>query len=103
MGQARRPKPARLSAKLRLIRASLGLSQNEMIARLGLAGEMNQSNISAFERGAREPALQTLLAYARAAGVCMDVLVDDESDLPRTLPSIPKHEDEGRKTHSRRR
>lgn len=92
MGQARRRKPTRLEVKLRFIRASLGLSQNELIDQLGYQDQLTQSNISAFERGTREPALPILLAYARVAGVCMDALVDDRLDLPRSLPSTPQHE-----------
>jgi hypothetical protein len=31
-----------------------------------------------------------LLRYARAAGVSMDVLVDDELDLPERLPTAAR-------------
>jgi hypothetical protein len=48
--------------------------------------------ISEFETGKREPSLPLLLRYARLAGVWMDVLVDDELDLPARLPSAKKHE-----------
>jgi hypothetical protein len=41
--------------------------------------------------GIREPSLMTLLQYARVAGVCVDVLIDDEMNLPARLPSKPKH------------
>lgn len=40
----------------------------------------------------REPSLLVLLNYARAAGVYLDVLVDDELDLPERLPARPKSE-----------
>jgi len=92
MGQTRRQKPAKLARKLRQIRLALGLSQNEMIDRLDLVDQLAQNNISAFERGTREPSLIVLLAYARTAGVCIDVLVDDGVDLPRSLPATPEHE-----------
>jgi transcriptional regulator with XRE-family HTH domain len=49
------------------------------------------AQISDFERGRRVPALPVILEYARVAGVYMDVLVDDELDLPNRLPSSPKH------------
>lgn len=91
MGKATRPKPQRLAEKLAQIRASLGLSQNEMIKRLGLAEELTQAEVSAFERGVREPPLPSLLEYARVAGLCVDILIDDEMDLPDRLPSVPKH------------
>jgi len=92
MGQASREKPKRLAEKLRQVRAMLELSQNELIASLGLTGRLSQNNISAFERGTREPSLLILLQYARVAGVCVDVLIDDELDLPPKLPNVPKHE-----------
>jgi pyrimidine operon attenuation protein/uracil phosphoribosyltransferase len=41
--------------------------------------------------GEREPALHVLLKYARIAGVCLDVLVDDDLDLPDRLPAKPSH------------
>jgi len=92
MGKARRPRPTRLAEKLIEIRHSLGLSQNEMLNRLGLADEFGRNYISAFELGTREPPLPVLLEYARAAGVWLDVLVDDELDMPEKLPASPKGE-----------
>ena len=91
MGRYSRTRPKRLSEKLLQIRNTLGLSQNEMIRQLGLADELTQSRISGYELGTREPSLPTLLRYARAAGVCVDYLIDDELRLPRKLPGIPKH------------
>ncbi|HJU53654.1 MAG TPA: helix-turn-helix transcriptional regulator [Pyrinomonadaceae bacterium] len=86
-----RPKPERLAEKLLQIRDALGLSQTEMLRRLGLENSMKHTRISEYELGIREPSLMTLLQYARAAGVCVDVLIDDEMDLPARLPSKPKH------------
>ena len=86
-----RPKPERLAEKLLLIRTALGLSQTEMLRRLGLEDSMKYTRISEYELGIREPSLMTLLQYARAAGVCVDVLIDDEMDLPEKLPNTPKH------------
>jgi transcriptional regulator with XRE-family HTH domain len=84
-------KPARLASKLRHIREAFGLSQSEMVRRLGLAGKLSRAMLSQFETGAREPGLLVLLKYARAAGVCIDVLVDDELDLAKKLPGVAKH------------
>jgi transcriptional regulator with XRE-family HTH domain len=84
MGNAR-PKPKRLAEKLRQIRLALGLSQTEMLKRLGLEEEMKYARISEYETGQREPSLLTLLEYSRAAGVHMEVLADDEADLPARL------------------
>jgi transcriptional regulator with XRE-family HTH domain len=101
MGRGVRRQPERLAEKLFQIRTILGLSQNEMIARLGLRDELTQEYISGFERGVREPSLPVLLEYARVAGVWMDVLVDDGVDLPETLPSPAKHEGIRSKTSKR--
>jgi len=92
MGRALRQRPVRLAKKLRQIRVTLGLSQNGIIRQLGLADEISQDYISAYERSIREPPLPVLLKYARLAGVCVDVLIDDEVRLPTKLPHIPKHQ-----------
>lgn len=92
MGRAIRQKPKRLAEKLLQIRRSLGLSQNEMISRLGFSGEITQDYISAYERAVREPPLPVLLEYARAANVYVDALINDSADLPELLPSHKKHE-----------
>lgn len=86
MGRYSRQKPERLAEKLLHIRKALGLSQNEMIRRLGLEDVLTQSRISGYELGTREPSLPTLLTYARLAGISTDLLIDDEIDLPKTLP-----------------
>lgn len=91
MGRTSREKPARLAEKLVLIREALGLSQNEILSRLGLTERLNRDDISKYERGVREPSLPVLLRYARAANVSTDVLIDDELDLPAKLPSATKH------------
>ena len=77
-----RPKPERLAEKLLQIRLALGLSQTEMLRRLGLQEFMKYTRISEYELGIREPSLMTLLQYARAANISTDVLIDDEVDLP---------------------
>ena len=87
MGQSAREKPARLGEKLLHIRLSLGLSQNEILKRLGLEEKLTRENVSAFERGVREPSLLVLLEFARLAGVYLDALVDDAIDLPEKLPA----------------
>jgi transcriptional regulator with XRE-family HTH domain len=92
MGKYPRRKQERLAEKLLHIRVALGLSQNEMLRHLGLEDEISRTNISNYELGQREPPLYVLLAYARAANVWLDVLVDDELDLPVRLPSSKRHE-----------
>ncbi len=90
MARGARLKPARLAEKLVQIRTGLGLSQNELIRRLDV--DLTQNRISEYETGKGEPPLPVLLDYARIANVWMDVLVDDELDLPDKLPSAKKHE-----------
>ena len=80
MGNARL-KPDRLAEKLRQIRGALGLSQTEMLRQLGFDESMKYARISEFEQGQREPNLMTLLAYARAAGVHVEDIIDDDLDL----------------------
>ena len=92
MGKAPGYKPARLGQKIVEIRGQLGLSQNGLIRHLGLTDEMFQGDISAFELGNRVPDLRTLLLLAKAVGVYVDVLIDDELDLPEKLPARPKSE-----------
>ena len=89
---APRPKPERLAEKLRQIRDALGLSQSEMHKRLGVGDSIEFKRISDYELGNREPSLMVLLQYARAANVILDVLADDELDLPARLPSRTKSE-----------
>jgi transcriptional regulator with XRE-family HTH domain len=91
MGKYPRRKQKRLPAKLLQIRLALGLSQNEVLRTIGAEDELYRTNISNYELGEREPPLFVLLGYARIAGVCLDVLVDDELDLPAKLPAKPKH------------
>ena len=85
-----RPKPLRLAEKLLTIRNALGLSQTEMLSRLGVEDLIAYHSISKYELGLREPPLVILLQYARAAGVSMETLADDELDLPDKLPGKPK-------------
>lgn len=93
MGRAARLTPVRLALKLRLIRTHLALTQEQMIERLGYARlPLYAASISEYEQGKREPPLPILLQYARAANVLVEVLIDDELDLPEELPSQTRHE-----------
>lgn len=92
MGSVARWRSRRLAEKLLRVRTALGLSQNGMLRQLGLSEEMFQARISSFELGTREPPLPVLLAYARAANVYVDALIDDDLDLPEKLPSANKSE-----------
>lgn len=91
MGAKARPKQEALGGKLLRIRNALGLSQSEMLKRLGAQDLISYKQISKYETGITEPPLLILLAYARVAHVWTDVLIDDELDLPDKLPSAKKH------------
>jgi transcriptional regulator with XRE-family HTH domain len=86
MARGARVRPERLPEKLLQIRLALGLSQSELLRRLALEDVMDYRRISEFERGTTEPHLSVLLQYARAAGVHMEDIADDELDLPDKLP-----------------
>lgn len=82
MGRSPRDRPKHLAGKLLQIRLNLGLSQNEMLIKLGLSGRLSRTAISGYELGTTEPSLLTLLKYSRLAGVHMEVLIDDKLNLP---------------------
>lgn len=84
--------PKRVGKKLAAIRRSFGLSQNEMLRLLGLDDIYVREEISAYERGVRIPPLNILLKYSKVACVWVNVLIDDELDLPTALPSNQMHE-----------
>jgi transcriptional regulator with XRE-family HTH domain len=74
----------RLAEKLLKIRLKLGLSQAKLAEALGRYGvERHGSSIRAYENGARLPPPLVALAYARLAKVSLDLLIDDERDLPK--------------------
>ncbi len=91
MGSVRR-RPARLAEKLLQIRLALGLSQSELLKRLGLEGEIDYTTISKYELDKNEPTLTTILQYARVAGVHMEDLVDDGLELPAKLPGNVRYQ-----------
>jgi transcriptional regulator with XRE-family HTH domain len=90
MSKTARKGPARLAGKLKQIRESLGLSQSEMVKRLEAEDIINRTHIANYERGEREPTLPVLLKYSRVANIYLEVLVDDELNLPDKLPGEEK-------------
>ena len=83
-GSKRRPRPKKLAGKLLAIRQQLGLTQAGMADRLSkIPSPPDGAMISRYERDEREPSLFALLAYARIAGVSVDVLIDDKLNLPK--------------------
>jgi transcriptional regulator with XRE-family HTH domain len=103
MGRKARIRPERLADKLRQIRTALGISQSDMLWRLGYGEVLNLGRMSDYEQGKNEPPLPVLLEYARAANVSVEALIDDELDLPEELPSAVKHEGIKHKPTSRAR
>ena len=98
-----RPRPGRLAEKLRQIRSAFGSSQTEMYRRLGVENLVAYNEISKYESDGREPPLMVLLQYARVAGVNMEVLADDELDLPERLPGVTDHAEIRRRFAPRRK
>jgi transcriptional regulator with XRE-family HTH domain len=89
MGSSR-PQTVGLAEKLCLIRTGLGLTQAQMVERLQeqrLPSDLKvyPGNISRFEKGLREPPPLVLLAYARAAKVSVEILIDVDLSLPNQL------------------
>jgi transcriptional regulator with XRE-family HTH domain len=91
MGKRARMKQKHLAGKLLQIRNALGLSQAELLRRLGFEDQLDYRRISEYELGKNEPPLRVLLEYARLVGLSTDVLIDDELDLPNKLPGKAKH------------
>lgn len=82
MGAKARPRQKALGGKLLQIRNSLGLSQTDMLKRLGAENLISYKQISKYETGVTEPPLIILLKYARMVRISTDVLIDDELNLP---------------------
>jgi len=87
-----RKKCERLGEKLFQIRSALGLSQREMLRRLGYEEAIFYNRVSDYELNKRVPPLPLLLEYAKVAGVHMEDIVDDEYELPDRLPGKLRYE-----------
>lgn len=87
MGRAKRVMPKRLGEKLSRIRESLDLTLEGLIEKLDCPEiPLYPASISMYESGKREPPLLVLLSYARLGNVIVDVLIDDELNLPEQMP-----------------
>jgi len=80
MGHSR-PRPKHLATKLLQIRLRLGISQRELVKRLGVQALIHYTNISKYELDKNEPPLAILLAYARLAEIPVEQIIDDEIEL----------------------
>ena len=86
MGTKKRPVPARLPEKLLKIRRILDLTQEQLAERVShLPSAPQPGHISRFEQGLREPNLVYLLEISRLSGVSLEVLLDDNLDVPDRL------------------
>jgi transcriptional regulator with XRE-family HTH domain len=83
-------RPKRLGGKLKEIRVNLNLSQSELIEKMGFSDVVFQGNISQYELGRREPPLPVLLAYAQIANIYVDILINDDLEVPENLPASRK-------------
>jgi transcriptional regulator with XRE-family HTH domain len=97
------PKSERLGEKLLQIRLALGLSQSEMLKRLGFEDSIFYNRVSDYELGKRVPPLPLVLEYARVASVHMEDIVDDELDLPAKLPGNVRYQGLKRKSAAGKR
>jgi hypothetical protein len=53
---------------------------------------LRRTDISKYELDTNEPPLPVLLRYARIVGITMEILVDDELDLPESFLTGEKSE-----------
>ena len=80
MGHSR-PRPKHLAKKVLQIRHSLGISQGEMVKRLGVQELIDHTTVSKYEIDKNEPPLAILLAYARVVEIPVEQIIDDELEL----------------------
>ncbi len=91
MGTEIRIKPERLAEKLKQIRQVLDLTLEAVAEKLKTPKiTLYRGTIHNYESGDREPPLPVLLQYARLANVYVEVLIDDDLDLPDRLPAPGK-------------
>jgi transcriptional regulator with XRE-family HTH domain len=81
VGTARTLRPKRLGEKLARIRQHFGLSQNELIRKLGFQNVLLREEISSFERDVRVPPPLVLLEVARLANTPIENLLDDALEV----------------------
>ncbi len=92
MGKASRARPKHLAEKLAAIRNALGVTHEELISKLDCPNiPLYRASISQYESGKSEPPLPVLLRYAKLANIYVEVLIDDEIDLPERLPALRKN------------
>ncbi len=86
MGRGKAEQPQRMAEKLKHIRTSLGMTQEEMTKALEKQGaKLHKAYVALYEIGERVPTILIILAYARVAGISMEVICDDKLELPEHL------------------
>jgi len=85
-----RPRQRNIGKKLRQIRERLDITQQAMPMRLGRP-DLHPGRISEYENNEREPSLLTLLNYANLAGVHLEVIANDNVELPDVIPGDVRH------------
>jgi transcriptional regulator with XRE-family HTH domain len=92
MGRKKAKQPKRIAKKLREIREKLELSREEMFEVLTSEGaDIHLGYVSLYEYGQRVPTLLVTLAYANAARISTDYIINDKLDIPAKLPAKSKH------------
>lgn len=81
----------RLNVKLQLLCSQRGWGQSDLLDRVGGIGKSTLSN---WFNGRNKPDLESSLRIARAFGVPLEYLADDELDEPPPPPSPPLSVDE---------
>jgi transcriptional regulator with XRE-family HTH domain len=91
MGRKKAKQPKRIAKKLREIREKLELSREEMFEVLTSEGaDIYLGYVSLYEYGQRVPTLLVTLAYASAARISTDCIINDKLDIPAKLPAKHK-------------
>lgn len=96
-----RANPQRLGEKLKRIRLNGGLSQGKMLLIVNPDERTahNRARVSQYERMKRIPSLIETHNYARYAGVPVEILIDDELDLPTVKTAKRKRKKSPAKNH----
>lgn len=83
MGRGKRVRPERLGEKLSAVRRYFNCTLEQMAEKLSDDKlSVRRQAVSQYELGDNEPPLPILLRYARFSGIAMEMLVDDEMNLP---------------------
>ena len=86
MGRGKQEQPRRLAEKLRQIRRSFEMTQEDMARKLESQNlKVYRGYVGLYEIGERIPSVLIIMAYARIAGVTMEILCDDKLELPESF------------------